>query len=180
MGKFHRIVFVGLSWFLTAGCNDSLNARSAADEAARKEAEKHAANVSSSGEDGTPTSQDSGPKKTDPVEKPEGTGDASGFDEDMAKIVLERGRKQAVQCPNVAKDTPTGEGDLELVFDGKSGRIVDVGLGSTFSAGSSAGQECIKNAFLGQIVTRFEGKKKMSFTLKIERAPETDGKKKKP
>jgi hypothetical protein len=103
--------------------------------------------------------------------------EASGFDNDMAKIVLERARKQAVQCPSVVKETPTGEGDIEIEFDGKSGRIVNVNLGMVFAAGSTTGQACLKNAFLGQIVTRFEGKKTLSFSLKIAPLDKSAGKK---
>jgi len=97
--------------------------------------------------------------------------DTSGFDKDMADMVLERGRKQAVQCPTVVAATPTGEGEIEIVFDGPSGKIVDVVLGTTFAAGSADGQACLKNAFLGQIVTRFEGKKKVSYTLNVPAPP---------
>jgi hypothetical protein len=97
--------------------------------------------------------------------------DTSGFDKDMADMVLERGRKQAVQCPTVVPATPTGEGEIEIVFDGPSGKVVEVVLGTTFAAGSADGQSCLKNAFLGQIVTRFEGKKKVSYTLNVPAPP---------
>lgn len=111
--------------------------------------------------------------------------DRSGFDADMARIVLERARKQAVQCPTVVATTPTGEGDIEVVFDGPSGKLVDVVLGTTFATGSADGQSCLKNAFLGQIVTRFEGKKKLSYTLNVPAPPAPEkgaekGAKKKP
>jgi len=97
--------------------------------------------------------------------------DTSGFDKEMADIVLERGRKQAVQCPTIVAATATGEGEIEVIFDGPSGKVVDVVLGTTFAAGSADGQACLKNAFLGQIVTRFEGKKKVSYTLNVPAPP---------
>ncbi len=184
MGKFwHGCFAVLLPASLLAACNDTTDVRSAADEAARLAAEKEAkekAAEEASKPDKPSDADESDPDK-DKTDKPEDA-DPSGFDSDMAKTVLERARKQAVQCPSVVKDTPTGEGDITVVFDGPSGRIVDVKLGSTFSGGSATGQDCIKNAFIGQIVTNFQGKKKLSYTLNVPpaAAPEKDGKKKKP
>lgn len=153
---------------LLVGCNDSLRAHvpeggatSASSEEAKPSTEPSSTSAKPTGEAAT----DGGPKGEETTEDP------SGFDQDMAKIVLERGRKQAVQCPSVAKDTPTGEGDIKVTFDGPSGRIVDVDLGSTFTAGSTQGQSCLKAAFVGQIVKNFEGKKTVSYQLVVPAAP---------
>ena len=183
MGKFWHGCFAVL---LLVDCNDTTEVRSPADEAARLAAEKEKAANEATGKTEKSDSDvsDKGDKgeAADKGDKAEAA-DPSGFDADMSKTILERARKQAVQCPNVVKDTPTGEGDITVVFDGPSGRIVEVNLGSTFSGGSATGQDCIKNAFIGQIVTRFEGKKKVTYALKIappDKPEKTDGKKKKP
>jgi hypothetical protein len=97
------------------------------------------------------------------------------FDEEAAKVVLKRGGRKAQNCPNVVPDTPLEESDIDVVFDGTKGRVVDVDLStSSFSGASEQAQKCIKNSFIGEILPPFDGKKVMPFTLKIEK---TDAKK---
>ncbi|MBM4359061.1 MAG: hypothetical protein FJ096_13230 [Deltaproteobacteria bacterium] len=161
MNKLWRLLLVAP---FALGCNDSKTVRSPDSESPSTEnapaAEKPAASDSGA------SSKASSPTEPEPAEST----DDSGFDPDMARIVLERGRKQAVQCPNVAKNTPTGEGEIEVHFDGQSGKIFEVNLGTTFTAGSNDGQACLRNAFLGQIVTPFKGKKKLSYALNVPAA----------
>jgi hypothetical protein len=95
------------------------------------------------------------------------------FDEESAKVLLKRGGRKAQNCPNVVPDTPLDESSIEVVFDGTKGRVVDVDLStSSFSGASEQAQQCIKNAFVGEILPPFDGKKVMSYTLKIEKAVE--------
>ncbi len=188
MGKFWHACFAAL---VAAGCNDSTTLRNPSDELGKREAAE--ADLAKSHDDGTSkpakpdASGDAGDTdKPSAGDKPE-TGDTSGFDVDMADTVMKRAQRQAVQCPTVAKDTPTGEGDITVVFDGAKGSITDVNLGSTFTAGSTTGQDCLKTAFIGQKVPPFKGEKKVKFTLKVppaaadpDKDKRVDGKKKKP
>ena len=161
MGKFwHAMVAV----LMTVGCNDSLEARNPSDALGQREAAER--ELASAAVDATPKA----PKKSDddkPVKEEPKAEDPSGFDADMAKTMIERARKQAVQCPNVAKDTPVGEGEITLTWDGKTGKIADVDLGSNFTRGSKTGQDCLKAAFVGQMVTNFQGQKKQKYTLTV-------------
>jgi len=96
------------------------------------------------------------------------------FDEEAAQNVMRRAAEQAKDCPSVAPDVPRGEGDVEVVFDGPKGTIVDVRLGALFSSGSNQAQRCIKNAFIGQIIPPFKGTRTVSYTVSIPRKGEKD------
>lgn len=89
------------------------------------------------------------------------------FDEEAAKVVLERSRRKAVNCASVAPDTPQTEGDVYVQFDGPKGRSVSVKLSVDFQVGSEQGQQCIKNAFLGEIIPPFEGTKTVTYRLDL-------------
>ena len=110
----------------------------------------------------TPTLTDTSPE--DDVEDEE---EGSSFDEEAVKIVLERSRRKAVNCASVAPDTPQTEGEIYIEFDGPKGRSVDVKLSVDFQVGSEQGQRCIKNAFLGEIIPPFEGKKTVTYRLDL-------------
>lgn len=174
MSKSTTALFIAL---FAVGCNDSMHVRTPANEP-----------VIESTEEAKPSEPARERKRRDDAEEESATEtskaseDRSGFDADMARILIERARKQAVQCPTVEKETPTGEGDIQLTFDGKNGQIVEVDLGDTFSGGSARGQECLKRSFIGQIGTPFVGRKTLVYALTIPAlaAPEKDGKKKKP
>ena len=101
------------------------------------------------------------------------------FDEEAAKIVLKRGARKVGDC--VKEGAVTGEGEITAIFDGPKGRIVDVELGYTFEDGTDRGKQCIKNAFIGEIIPPFEGKKNMPWNITIPeegaKAPEKDDKK---
>ncbi len=165
MKKLWKLLFIAP---LAVGCNDSKHVRSPDGETTTTASTAEANTGVEGGESKAST------KPTAAETESSESSDDSGFDPEMARIVLERGRKQAVQCPSVAKNTPTGEGEIEVHFDGQTGKIYDVGLGTTFTAGSADGQACLKNAFLGQIVTPFKGKKKLSYTLNVPAAPAPD------
>lgn len=89
------------------------------------------------------------------------------FDEEAANIVLNRGAKKAAECGKVNTDIPKGEGSVDVVFDGTKGRVVDVSLGGSYTSTGELAQQCLKNAFLGEIVPPFKGTKTVPFTIKI-------------
>ncbi len=98
------------------------------------------------------------------------------FDEEAATIVLKRGARKVGDCAK--EGAVSGEGEITAIFDGPKGRIVDVDLGYTFNDGSERGKACIKNAFIGEIIPPFEGKKEMPWKIKIDDAPAEGGGKK--
>lgn len=152
------------------GCNDSKHVHSP-DDAPMPSTESETADKSAASD---ASNRASAAGANDPGSETDDSSDDSGFDAEFARRVIERGRKQAVQCPNVAKDTPVGEGEIEILFDGQSGKVFEVNLGTTFSAGSADAQACLKNAFLGQIVTPFKGTKKVPYTLNVPAAAAPD------
>jgi hypothetical protein len=90
------------------------------------------------------------------------------FDEEAANICLNRGAKKAAECAKVNLDIPKGEGSVDVVFDGAKGRVVDVNLGSSYTSTSPLAQQCLKNAFIGEILPPFRGSKTVPFTFKIQ------------
>ena len=99
------------------------------------------------------------------VPDPEVGAGAGKFDEEQAQVVLKRGARKAAQCSQVIKDLPKGEGSVEVTFDGAKGQVSDVSVGPPFSNGPEQGQTCIKNAFSGEFIPPFTGKKTVPFTF---------------
>lgn len=89
------------------------------------------------------------------------------FDAEAANIVLARGARKAAHCASVVTDAVTGEGDIDVVFDGPKGRSVDVKIGVAFQGASEQALQCIKNAFLGEIIPPFSGTKSVNYKLKL-------------
>ena len=90
---------------------------------------------------------------------------AGSFDEEQSKVVLKRGERKAVECAKVIKDVPKGEGTVEVTFDGTKGQVADVSVGSLFSSASEQAQTCIKNAFMGEFIPPFTGKKTVTYSF---------------
>jgi hypothetical protein len=93
-----------------------------------------------------------------------------GLDEDQKaqmKVALRRGTAKAAECVNVVKGAPTGNGDVQVEFDGVKGRATDVTVGSPWAGTDVEG--CIKRAFIGEIIMPMEGKR--SVTQEIELKP---------
>jgi hypothetical protein len=85
-------------------------------------------------------------------------GEGGGLNAEQKKqmeIALRRGGEKAASCPEVVPDSPTGEGEVKVVFDGQKGRATDVVVGPPF-AGTPA-EACIKRAFIGEIIVPFDG-----------------------
>lgn len=97
------------------------------------------------------------------------------FDEEAAKIVLKRGARKVNDC--LKEGAVAGEGEITAIFDGPKGRIVEVELGYTFEDGTDQGKKCIKNAFIGEIIPPFEGKKSYPWNIKISEGGEPEEKK---
>jgi hypothetical protein len=89
------------------------------------------------------------------------------FDEEFANRILERGARKAQSCATTAGKPPRGEGEVEVVFDGPKGQVVDVIIGPAFQEASEQGQACLKNAFMGEIIPPFSGTKTVPFTISL-------------
>jgi len=101
------------------------------------------------------------------------------FDTEQAEVVLKRGDRKARHCKNVVPNAPTGSDEIDVYFDGPKGRIVDVKVGIAFQEPLDA-MNCIKNAYLGEIIPPFDGKKTVTHVLDMSATPEdskdeTDG-----
>ena len=98
------------------------------------------------------------------------------IDEEAAQIALDRGGRKVAQC-NETAEAPAGKGDVTVVFDGTKGRVTDVELGMEWNTLPDRAQECIKNAFIGEIIPPFEGEEKKVYTVEIpEKGAKTDDK----
>jgi hypothetical protein len=98
------------------------------------------------------------------------------FDEEFAKNILKRGVRKAEECGKSA-GAPSGEGDVEVVFSGEKGRVVDVILAYPWADAPEKAQSCIKNAFLDETVPPFKGEHKVTQTVKVPEASEEKPKK---
>ena len=99
------------------------------------------------------------------VPDPEVGAGAGKFDEEQAQVVLKRGARKAAECSKVIKDVPKGEGSVDVTFDGEKGQVSEVNVGPPFTSASEQAQQCIKNAFSGEFIPPFDGKKTVPFTF---------------
>jgi hypothetical protein len=100
------------------------------------------------------------------------------FDEEFAANILKRGARKAEECGKSA-NAPSGEGEVEVVFDGQKGRVTDVVLAYPWADAPEGAQACLKNAFLDEKVPPFEGTHKVTQKVVVpEAAPENNEKKK--
>lgn len=104
-----------------------------------------------------------------PAAEDSGSEDSGALDPEQKKqmeIALRRGGDKAANCPEVVPDSPTGEGEVKVVFDGQKGRATDVIVGPPF-AGTPA-EACIKRSFIGEIVLPFDGEPlEVPYTIKL-------------
>jgi hypothetical protein len=118
-------------------------------------------------------SSDSTDTSTDTSAKSDGEGNSEGGDlnEDQLKqmeIALRRGGDKAANCSTVVDNAPSGEGQVEVTFDGQKGRVTDVNVGPPF-AGTPV-EACIRRSFVGEIVLPFDGEPK-SVPYKVKLPP---------
>jgi hypothetical protein len=96
----------------------------------------------------------------------EGASDLNEGQKEQMMIALRRGGEKAANCGQVVADAKTGKGEVEVTFDGQKGRITEVGVGAPW-AGTPA-EQCIKRAFIGEIVLPFDGDPKaVPYTVEI-------------
>lgn len=145
-----------LSWVMLAGCGGP-----------KKGQAGEAKDPSDQSTEETPTWEGGGEGEEVPDSELSPSAGKEKFDEEQAKVVLARGARKAAECPKVIKEMPHGEGSVEVVFDGQKGQTVEVILGSLFAGASEQGQQCIKNAFLGEFIPPFPGKKTVEHTFTI-------------
>jgi hypothetical protein len=103
----------------------------------------------------TPTGDSTESSKYEGSSAPEESGGLNPEQKKQMEIALRRGGEKAANCPEVVPDSPTGEGEVKVVFDGQKGRATDVVVGPPF-AGTPA-EACIKRAFIGEIIVPFDG-----------------------
>lgn len=132
--------------------------------------------------DQTPTgaSSDTGEGYTAPPS--EGGGKLTEEQEAQMLVALKRGGEKSAQCADVVPGAPTGEGEVQVLFDGQKGRVTDAVVGPPF-AGTPV-ESCIKRSFVGEIIVPFEGEpKSVPYTVKLSDkkapapAPDKDKKK---
>jgi hypothetical protein len=101
--------------------------------------------------------------------KDEGAGDLNDDQKEQIKVALRRGGVGAADCINsVPGAKTTGEGEVQVTFDGKIGKAVEASVGPPF-AGSEM-EACIKRAFVGQYGLTFDGAPlTVPYTVKIEK-----------
>lgn len=89
------------------------------------------------------------------------------FDEEAAQVVLKRGANKARECSKVTEGVPSGEVEVEAIFDGKTGQIIDVIPGMGLSSADDNALNCIKRSFLGEIIPPFKGRKNVTHTFEL-------------
>jgi hypothetical protein len=101
------------------------------------------------------------------------TGDMNDEQKDSIRGAIKTGTDSSKQCfASVPNAKTTGEGEVKVTFDGKTGHVSGVEVGAPF-AGSEL-EACIKKAFDTQIVLNFDGAPlTVPATIKIDK-PKTD------
>lgn len=128
-----------------------------------------------SSSEGSSSSGSSGSEATVPENKDDPlAAKKDEFDEKSAQVVIERGKRKAINCSEVVPEGPRGEAEVQVVFDGAKGRVVDATVGAPFE-GTDIGK-CVARAFIGEIVPPFDGENK-TMTVKVD-VPKADKKKK--
>lgn len=115
-------------------------------------------------------------KAPPPVETAE-PGEISQDTKDQIKVALRRGGEKAAECNKAANANVVGEGQVEVVVDGKIGKVTDAIVGAPFAG--TAVEDCIKRAFINEYALPFEGQLTIpySVTLKANSAAPKDPKK---
>jgi hypothetical protein len=115
---------------------------------------------------------DGPPPKIDETTGGGATGDMDDEQKNAIRGAIKTGTDASRQCfASVPNAKTTGEAEVKVTFDGSTGHVSNVEVGAPF-AGSEL-EPCIKNAFDGQIVLKFDGNPlTVPTTIKIE-APKT-------
>jgi hypothetical protein len=117
-----------------------------------------------------------------PEETPSESGGAADLNDaqkEQIKVALRRGGEKAAECNKVTGSNVSGEGEVQVVLDGKKGYVVDATVGAPF-AGTPV-EDCIKRAFIDEVLVPFEGQLTVPYQVKLEaKAAAPDPKKKDP
>jgi len=100
------------------------------------------------------------------------------LDEDtkeQIKVALRRGGEKAQECNKAANSNVVGEGEVEVVVNGKQGKVIDAVVGAPF-AGTPV-ETCIKNSFIGEFALVFEGELRIPYAIKLAGKAAVDPKK---
>ena len=117
----------------------------------------------------------------DPPPSDNGNGATSGMNDeqkDQIRNSLKRGGANAAQCiMTVPGAKTTGEGEVQVTFDGGTGHVSDASVGAPF-AGSEI-EACIKKAFMAEYSLKFDGPPlTVPYTVKIDKPGGPDSGKK--
>lgn len=119
------------------------------------------------------------PKWSDKASSKAKDDDLNEAQKTQMEIALRRGGDKAANCGSVVPNSPRGEGEVKVTFDGKKGRATEVQVGPPWAGTDAEG--CIKRAFIGEIIVPFEGELEVPYTVKVggKAEPDKGGKKKK-
>ena len=101
--------------------------------------------------------------KAPPREEPKKDGELSEDTQAQIKVALRRGGEKASQCNAVTNSNVVGEGEVEVVVDGKIGKVIDASVGAPF-AGTSV-EACIKRSFIDEYGLTFEGQLTLPYKI---------------
>jgi hypothetical protein len=109
--------------------------------------------------DGTPVTEDPPPEE----------GALSEDQKAMIKVALRRGGDKAAQCAGTVPDGKTfGEGEVQVTFDGKIGKVTEAIVGPPFSGTEM--EPCIKRSFVNEYALTFDGAPlTVPYTVKLEK-----------
>ncbi len=106
-------------------------------------------------------------------------GEISQETKDQIKVALRRGGEKSAQCNKAANANVVGEGTVDVLVDGKIGKVIDATVGAPFAG--TAVEECIKRAFINEYALPFEGQLTIPYSITLTAntaAPKKDPKKK--
>lgn len=117
--------------------------------------------------------------KAPPPEEPKKDGEIDQNTQEQIKVALRRGGEKAAQCNAVTNSNVVGEGEVEILVDGKIGKVIDAKVGAPF-AGTSV-EACIKRSFIDEYALPFEGQLTLPYKITLtENKNAVDPKKKDP
>ena len=112
--------------------------------------------------------------KAPPPEEKKKPGELDEDTQAQIKVALRRGGEKAAQCNKVTGEKVVGEGEVEVLVDGKIGKVIDAKVGAPF-AGTGV-EACIKRSFIDEYALTFDGQMTIPYKITLE-APKTDPKK---
>lgn len=155
----HRILLksgLALVALIVAGCGASQTPANG---------EENASEATPSASASASASAEATPKWSDKASNKEKDDDLNEAQRTQMEIALRRGGDKAANCTSVVPTAAKGEGEVKVTFNGKKGRATDVAVGAPW-AGTDA-EQCIKRAFIGEIIVPFEGELEVPYTVRL-------------